>query len=533
MNKPKNYLLFSRLLVVLMLGGYFLYNLPFITNISLKYDSWLKLFNNEDGLYLPILKSLFLAFIQATVILYLSLFLSMLLINIKLVSPISNYLSVLILPIILGNVAIAFLYKIILLKSDVFFTGPLSKFGILTFIQFWQYGSLIIYLFWLNLQTVPKAMWDYADAIKLNDFSKIKDIILPKQFNLVILLFIITFVFCYYETSKIEFIFKSSRGTDTELVSQWLNRTFHSDTLLNANYAFINVSKSSFYVFVSALLVLVFSILINNIVLKISIKNRLSIKKKLLPSDRVSKMFAVLLILWIVGPILYGVSSQLKGFNLNIRPLIPTIIVTGIAALISTTISIYFGISSRIGFQKTLSEFNKGSYTYILLMFSLILVPPIILLVLGFKWMKLIGYNSLNNIYISWVIGQALLSFPILTSFTAITHFRVENKSIQYLNAHLSSLSEKLRDLFFLPFQGDYLLTYLLAFAMIFNEGPINNILSDVIPSFTNELNKTITGRAADYSNGMNYFLISFFLAVSCLTLWNYLLNKYQNSQEL
>ncbi len=129
------------------------------------------------------------------------------------------------------------------------------------------------------------------------------------------------------------------------------------------------------------------------------------------------------------------------------------------------------------------------------------------------------------------MLGHTLLSFPVLASFSITTHFRVQNSFIQYLDAHQASFIEKLRDLFFTPFQADYLLTFLLAFAMIWNEGSINNILSDVIPSFVSELNKTITGKAVDYANGMDYFLISLTLAVSSAALWNFILLKHQNNQ--
>ena len=48
---------------------------------------------------------------------------------------------------------------------------------------------------------------------------------------------------------------------------------------------------------------------------------------------------------------------------------------------------------------------------------------------------------------------------------------------------------------------------------------------------FITELNMTITGKSADYSNGMNYFLVSLVLALGSATLWSFILYRHQNSQ--
>jgi hypothetical protein len=117
----------------------------------------------------------------------------------------------------------------------------------------------------------------------------------------------------------------------------------------------------------------------------------------------------------------------------------------------------------------------------------------------------------------------------LLGSFALTTQFKVNNNFIDYLDAHKIRTWDKVRDIFILPFRIDYLLTFIIAFSLIWNESLVNNILSDIIPSFVTELNKAITGRAANYATGMSYLLVSISLALISVFLWNLIVTKNQN----
>ena len=286
----------ARVCAVSIIGIYLIYNIPFITNISLSQTTWETIWTEQDSLFDPIVKSVLLALGQTVILLSSSLIISILLFKLNLLSSGSKYLGILLIPFVLGNVSVAFIFKLFLLDNQWPFTSPLTKFISLTYIQFWQYGSLFIYLFWLNQQTIAQSVWDYANAVKLNDYEKIKHILIPKQRNLMVLLFMISFILCFYETSKIEFIFKASRGTSTELVNQWLNRTYHSDTLLNANFAFTHLSQSAFYVLLTAFLVLIIGLFLQNKTILLWTRSRNTFNLQLLPSAWLSKIVCILLI---------------------------------------------------------------------------------------------------------------------------------------------------------------------------------------------------------------------------------------------
>lgn len=513
---------------ICLLLVYIIFNFPFLKNfnpsINLK-----ELFKEDDSLATPLLRSIFLGLSQALLLTVLSFVLSLFLFKIKLKSKSGIWLSFLLIPMILGSTSTAFIYKIILFNSSLLYSDEESKFFLFSVIQYWQFGSLFVYLFWINQQFISTSVLDFATASKLNFFEKIKDIILPKQINLFLLLFMVGFIFSIFENAKISFLFKASRGTNTEIINQWLNRNYQSDSLLNIEKAFYNLSQHSIIVLIILLLTLILSVILIKKILTIITKNHTVIKLDKFNYSMVNKAVLLLLILFTLFPILKVLFIQLKSLDFNLNNLFPTLLLTFIASIVSCTVAILFAIFSRLAWYKILNSFNTKSMLFIMMIFSFILIPPIVTLVLTFKWMQIIGYSSSNTIYLSWICGHIFLGFPLLATFSIITHFKVKNSYIDYANSSKLNLFEKITDLFLKPFSGDYILLFILSYATIWNDSTINNVLSDVIPSFATELNKTITGKSADYANGMNYLLISILLGVLSVITWNVLVKQQQN----
>jgi ABC-type tungstate transport system substrate-binding protein len=159
-------------------------------------------------------------------------------------------------------------------------------------------------------------------------------------------------------------------------------------------------------------------------------------------------------------------------------------------------------------------------------MFLIMLIPPIIVLISGFKWMGLIGYNSEIIIYAIWILGHTILTLPILGSFVLSNHFRVSNNELDYLKVFKLNNSELIRLSFLKRFKAEYLLLFIIGYSFIWNEAILNNLFSDYIPSFTSGLKMLITGRAADYSSAFGYLLVSIILAVTAVLIWRYIIEK-------
>ena len=201
---------------------------------------------------------------------------------------------------------------------------------------------------------------------------------------------------------------------------------------------------------------------------------------------------------------------------------------TFIATLASSATAIFFGIASRLGWKQTLSSFSQNSLPFFVLLFVLLLVPPIVILITGYKWMSLVGYSSQSIIYTIWIVGHILLTLPVLGSFVLFNHFRVSNNEIDYLQVYKLSKTETIRYSFFKRFKAEYLLLFIIGYSFIWNEAVLNSLFSDYIPSFVSGMKMLITGRGADYDKAFGYLLVSFIVALLSAIIWRYIIEKAQ-----
>ncbi len=522
-----------RLGLIGMIFFILVYLLPFFKTLDHSIFSVNAFNNDQEGFGASLMRSCLFATVVSLATVVLSLVLSICLNKIDIFSVKSKFLSLLLIPVILGNVSSSFIWKLLLIDNTFLFKNEFTKLTAVGFMECWQFGTLFIYLFWLNMKLISPRMWDYAKVIQLNSFEKVKDIILPQQRNLCLLFYVLCFIFCFYEEAKIEFIFRASRGTGTEMINHWLNRIYQSDSLLGPDSAFNHISQIGLLVMVISIIALLLTLACKLLFYKLMlVSKRLYLDTRIKLSHLFSNTVFAALIFFTVLPIIMVIWKQSGNFNSQFGQLLFPMLLTLIAALISTFIAILFGMLSRVSWKHLLSDFNYGSMIFLIIIFILLIVPPIVILISGFKWMKLIGYHSQSNITLTWLMGHAILTFPLLTGFIIATHFRAKNLVINYLQAHRLSGFEWIKDIFLWPFFADYLLTFIIAYSLIWNESIINNVLSDFIPSFVTELNKTITGKATDYSIGMNYLFISIALAGCSVLIWNAIISKFQTNKQ-
>lgn len=472
-------------------------------------------------------RSFLFAFGSTTINILLSLFFAIGMSKISLRSKTGKLISLLIIPVMLGNVSVAFIGKILFSDSAFFQGSSFVKFESLTLIQFWQYGTLYVYLFWLNIQNIPKTTLNFAQATKMNFGERMRDIILPSCKNIAILLFILNFILSIYEDAKIQLIFKSSVGTHTELISQWLNRTYQSNSLINPQFANDKTIQVGFMILVLASIGTVFSTIFFSSAFQRVIKSRRTMS---LPNIRfLTPIYPVILLGFILLPLLYCIYSTLGKFNLEFAHLLRPLLFTLVASVVALLFSICIGILLRLGWKNTLSSFNNRSLFFFIFLFILQLVPPIAIYITGFQWLKITGYQSMWNLQLVWILGHVILALPLLSSFISVSHFKTSNNEINYLESHKFSLRQIIKDSFLRRYQTEYLLTFLIAFSLIWNESIVNNLLSDFIPSFVSEMKMHIEGRAADYAKGMNYLFIALGIALMAMWLWKLILRKSLN----
>jgi len=515
--------LFKGFSIVLIIG-LISYLTPLL--ISLSDINILLFFSNKEGV-LAFERSVAFSFVSTILNIFFSLFIAILLSRFSLYKRTGRLISILIIPFLLGNISIAFIGKILFSNSEFFQQDAFMKFVALTIIQFWQLGTLYVYLFWLNIKSIPDTYVTYASSVKMTFGEKIKDIYLPACRNLAILLFIINFIFSIYENTKIQIIFKSSVGTHTELISQWLNRTYKSNSLINSIFANeITNQQGIIILFLTLTIILAFSWIFSK-----AYKKTIRFNKALnIPSSKyISKLFPAILLIFIFLPILYTIYSTIKDIKFEFIYLITPFVFTLTTSFLAVFLAIMLAIMLRLSWQKTLSAFNNRSLFFFIIIFTLQLIPPIIIYITGFQWLKIIGYQSEWNIHIAWIIGHIFLILPLILSFIIVFHFRTLNREIDYLEAHRFSLRQIIKDSFLRRYRAEYFLTFLIAFSIIWNESIINNLLSDSIPSFVSEMKMNIEGRAADYAKGMNYLFVVLGIAFTAIWLWILIIKKSFN----
>lgn len=459
----------------------------------------------------------------------------LLLSKISLGSRLGKLLSFLFLPFVMGSISTAFLFKILLFDSPVIewaFVDSSRLFSILSVIQIWQFGTLFIYLFWLRNLGIAENRRAYASAINLSPWEKFKYIVLPESKNLIILLFLLAFVFSLYEDSKTQLIFKASQGTDSELISHWLFRNFQKDILVNFDYAAGNSFSVSWLVILSFsfLVFTVSAIGLNRGALWVSrrkgSRNSQRHQKPSTGSTYFHYALVSLILIIILLPIMLTFFEQPISFSNNISQLAEPLALTTLAGLLSAGVAMLFSIFSRLAWPSMMAQFNQKSILFLSFLFLVLLLPPIVIMLSGFKWMSIIGYTSKFGVTFFWTMGHIILSLPILGSFLVITHFSVKNSELDYLKTYGFKRTEVLKYSFVRRFLLEYFLTGIFAVSMIWNEGILNRVFSDHIPSFVSSMQNVLVSRDADYSVGMMYFLVSLAIGLLVVLVWTLIVSK-------
>jgi hypothetical protein len=504
--------------------------LPFFKEVDL--SSFAGLISNTSFIS-TLQTTVFNAFFSAIALVVFGFVTAVLLLRIPPYSFIGKNLGLLIIPVTLGNISIAFMSKLLLGDTSFFSRlaqgSPFSKLGFLLLIELYQFGLLFAYMFWMQLKSISTERTNYALATRFSFYQKLKDIYLPQTRNLWLLLSAIGFVFAFYEESKMAYLFKVSQGTGSELITNWLTRTYQTNLLANPEFAKTMIFDASTLVMLSAIAGLIFTFTL----LYTAIKNGTSIRyypsifklagiRKL--TFRPLLLLGFLLPLAAVSPILLTLTKV--NFGLEVLHLAFPLLMTFVATSIASFTAILFGIASRLGWKQTLHAFNQKSLPFFVLLFMLLLVPPIVILITGFQWMSWIGYSSQTIIYSIWVIGHVLLTLPVLGSFVLFNHFRVSNNELDYLQVHQLNKWEAINFSFLKRFRAEYLLLFIIGFSFVWNEAVLNNLFSDYIPSFVAGMKMLITGRGADYNKAFGYLLISFLIALLSAALWRYIIEK-------
>lgn len=517
-----------KIVALLFFGAIMSYLYPLLTQVT---EMKISVLNYGGGESIQAWrKSLLFSLISSSFNTLFSIWLAIKLQKINLFSTKGKILSLLLVPILIGDVSIAFIGKVLFANNIILHENAILKFISLIFIQFWQYGTLFTYIFWIAIQGINDNVKTFSKSIELTDSEHTKDIILPTIRNIAILTFVLNIIFAFYENAKSQFIFNASRGTNLEFISRWFEKNYQENVLFNFDIATSQTMQYGIVIMLSLFLLIIVFTALFNLIYKKYLQSPLY-----LPSSTNSHIANILLyaiIALVIIPIVWIILKLLIDLKFVSDKLLSSILITGIASIISTLLAIQLGILLRLAWRKTMNTFSGKSLIFYGVILFVLFFPPFILYIIGFKWLAIIGYHNNISLRFIWVLGHILLVLPILGSFLAVTHYRTENKEIEYVDIYKLNYWGKMKLLFNKRYYLDYLLTLLISFSFIWNESTINNLLSDFIPSFISELKMSISGRGTNYSSGLGYLFISISLALLSITIWNLTLKNIKTKLE-
>lgn len=527
--------------VCVLLGLVLFYLFPLLTALFSK-DTYTRflgfiLYNNQGGVAFA--RTLVFAATVSTLEVLLGFGGALIVRRVQVFTTTGRSLSLLLIPVLLGNLSIAFLLKIQLMNSSWFERGVASRsfvsvWGTLLLIELWQFGTLFLYLFWLRLQRLPQNALDFTRVARLKSAEIVRDVLWPHCRNLAGLLVLIGFLFACQEFAKTELIFKPSLGTDTELANHWLEREYYRDlNTYGANFARNATFKNSAGLIVASLVVVASTILLLLAAITIVVRwapivsgqftRRQGIKFK---NSIGPQVLAWLIIVFAALPLAGALRYLRPGAVSDLSEIAHALLLAFGGALIASTIAIVFGVAARIGGPRLLQKFDHKSLRVFIALFLLQAVPIMSLALCGYEWIsRLSQYSTWQQVAV-WLVGQSVFSLPLLGGFVLWMHFQVNTRELEFQEASQLSLREMTLWTFLKRFSLEYILVFIFAFSFIWNEDTLNRIMSDVIPSLVHRLGTRVTGRGTSYSEAATLVTFSVALSVLMVLVWNTLLSR-------
>ncbi|MBL4676391.1 MAG: sugar ABC transporter permease, partial [Mucilaginibacter sp.] len=499
------------------------------------------LVSNEDDFANAVLRTVALSLFTTIFTISGSFCLALTMISISFYSRSGKALAFLLVPTLLGTTAGTYIFKTGFSGTWLltYLMSGHQNFLYLswTIVQFWQYGFLFTYLFWLSFRNIPQNRMEYSRSTGMPPWLIFRDIILPHLKNPVLLFTIICYSFVFYEDAKSSLLFYFSRGTGTELIAGWFQRVFQQYT------AFQPVRQAAVLFFNYGSLMCILAVLILlmlTITLKLLIRSAESgtflrhlnlVFKLLFVNIKLRKITARGCLLLCFTPLLLGFIHASFNIRSAQSAILKSCLYTFLAAIFSTILAFFYSVLCRIAWREILKEFNGRSITIFVLTFSLYLLPPLCVYLVSFYWISMIGYGSQAALIVSWIFIHGLLNLPLLGGFLLAVHFAVRKQELEYSAAYRMSIFDVTRWSFWERFKLQYLLTLIFSFSVVWNDFGINAVLSDQITSYASVLKMSFTGRGTSADAATIYYMLSLLITFGSVILWRTIISKSEKIQ--
>lgn len=441
-------------------------------------------------------------------------------------------LALLMAPILMGSVAIAFCVKLDVIHSSIVTRlienrAFVPTWGLMLSCQAWQLLTLSTYLFWFRLQQVPVSVLRFAAASRLTGFEYIRDVYWPQTKNLAGILAIFSTTISFYAFATFALVIRASPGTGTELASNWLLRLYNFYSSLDPRIASARcLAMSAVAIFVAVLTILC-SVYLTLSCLDLSVRG-LARWGNSGPAHRHpvrSTALAVCVLLAAAFP-MFGLLPYLDLSNfIPANEFLRSVGLAFAASLVAVVVSIILGISGRLLLRRTMERFDSRSALVFAGVYFLQVVPGIAIALCGYYWLAVIAASAslAQWVPVLWLICQVIIALPLTASFVQLSHFRVRTDEIDFQESAKIGLYDIVSQSFVRRFSLDYVLVGIYGFSVIWTESTINSTLSNLsqsIPSVAVELTQRVDGRGGSYPQAANLIAATLFPIFAGLVLW-------------
>lgn len=454
--------------------------------------------------------------------------------------PVGHLFACLLVPVLLGSVALAFIVKLNLFKLP-FVTGlikerdPLYTWTFMILVQSWQFLTLSFYLFWMHLQTVPNATVDFAIASRLTPAECVRDVYWPHCYNLAIIITIFGSVQSLQEVSKVQLILRASSGTGTELAGHRLSRYYHTLAPADPVNAVDQTLSYSVIFIAIGLLTTAFGVFL--VSKGGGILSRLYASFAALPrlSKRYLNATGIAIVLISMMPFLILTEYGFRAEFVDSRVFLNSILMSLLGLLVLIPVAILFAITCRLIWIRSLERFSSRSMFFFVGVYLLLFIPPIGLAFCGYRWLAILGSGLQSPIFVLgiWLMSQSILAFPVLATFVLYNNFRVRTSEIHLQRSARATIGETISYSFLARFRTENLLLAILGFSIIWNESSLSFVMSGLtrnLPSFSVELSNRVEGRLNAYYEASNLILAALIPIAVGLAVWTIVMCRRQRS---
>lgn len=441
----------------------------------------------------------------------------------------SAWMSVLLIPALLGGASVGFVfrdipgYATVLSNRSTYYT-----LGALVAVELWQYSPMCLYLFWLRLHALRLPIRDFSRISHLAPVEYVRYIAWPHCRYLAFVLALFAVLQAFGEYGKSTLMFRPSEATDTEMVSHWIEskhaqllKNFSSDARdLTLGYSGLILLAGLMTALVLALLVLLllgwFTVVAVGIVAPAaaSLNHRwvLPCCSTALPLVALSPLAFLLRPFW-NQPVWVVGRSFTRALLLTIESLLYVIP----AAVLATAAAISFGLVLRLLMPRITEAFSSRSVPLLSLILLLHAIPSIGLAYCGHFWIQILPWPG----WLFWIMAQAISAFAVVGVFTLYVHFDVPTNEVEFYRSANATFYEAAREGFFSRFRASYALILLFVLTTILNEDSINSVLATHFNSLIASLR---SAEIKDYPMAAASIIIMVILAVLTVMVWNRLL---------